>query len=59
MNTNDIIEEIIPAAEDFCMHRCPYYPRCIYPACERVEYDGNRVVYRLDPYGVYKNESIQ
>ena len=31
----------------------------IIPACERVEYDGTRVVYKLDPFGVNNNESIQ
>lgn len=59
MTINSIIEKMVSDAERFCRNCCPYYPRCIYPACERVEYDGIRVVYKLDPFGVNDNESIQ
>ena len=61
MTINSIIEKMEKDAENFCRNCCPYYPSCIYPACERVEYDSNgtHVVYKLDPFGVSKNESLQ
>jgi len=59
MDSNDVIEKMITTAKDFCRQCCAYFPNCIYPACERVEFDGNHVVYRLDPYGVNNHESIQ